>query len=143
MPTTCGDGSCHALDYPEGRRGYLRWRTEQKKRHVAAVSELLVAAGYEAAEIDRVAAIVRKADLSDPATQTHEDALCLVFLDTQFRELRERLGDDKMLDVLARTMAKMSPEAIAAVGTLGLDASALDLVDRAARSLAESGTGPS
>jgi hypothetical protein len=41
--------------------------------------------------------------------QTHEDALCLVFLQTQFTPLADRLGDDKTVEVLRRTLPKMSP----------------------------------
>ena len=40
--------------------------------------------------------------------QTHEDALCLVFLETQLAETADDLGDDKMVDVIRKTAAKMS-----------------------------------
>ena len=53
--------------------------------------------------------IVRKEGLGrDEAVQVHEDALCLVFLQTQFDELIERLGHDKAVEVVAKTLAKMS-----------------------------------
>ena len=49
--------------------------------------------------IARVQAIVRKEGLGrDPEVQVHEDALCLVFLETQFDELaaqRRRREDDR------------------------------------------------
>ena len=44
----------------------------------------------------------------DDAVQVHEDALCLVFLETQFDELIERLGHDRSVEVVAKTLAKMS-----------------------------------
>lgn len=126
-------------DFPEGRAGYLRWRTEQKKRHGALVAELLRDVGYDDCVVERVGAIVRKERLaSDPVVQTHEDALCLVFLDTQFGALAAQLGDDKMVDVLAKTMRKMSPDGLAATATLGLDDTATALVGRAAASLQQS-----
>lgn len=122
--------------YPEGRSGYLRWRTEQKKRHAAAVGDIMSTAGYAAADVERVGAIIRKQGLgSDPAVQTHEDALCLVFLQTQFDDVTDSLGDDKMVDVLAKTMKKMSPDGLAAASTLDFDEHLSGLVAEAANRL--------
>ena len=81
----------------------------------------MVEAGYDASEIDRAEFIVRKRDLArDPEVRTLEDAICLVFLDTQFHDVAARLDRAKMVDVLRKTMRKMSPEGIAAAGTLEL-----------------------
>ena len=68
---------------------------------------------------------------SDPAVQVHEDALCLVFLRTQFDDLAERLGEDKTIEVLRKTAAKMSPAALAAAQTLPFSASSAALLTRA------------
>ncbi|WP_426572283.1 DUF4202 domain-containing protein [Aquihabitans sp. McL0605] len=106
-------------DYPEGRAGYLRWRADHKKRQAAEVAEILEAHGYDAGEIERVAAIVAKRGLgSDPQVQTHEDALCLAFLQLQFDELADQLGDDRMVEVVRKTIAKMSPRGLDAAGTV-------------------------
>lgn len=96
-------------DYPEGRAGYLRWRTELKKRHAAEVGAILVDHGYEAEVVDRVGAIIRKEGLGhDPAVGVHEDALCLVFLQTQLDDVAARLGPDKTVDVLVKSIRKMT-----------------------------------
>lgn len=96
-------------DYPEGRAGYLRWRTELKKRHAAEVGAILVDHGYEAEVVDRVGAIIRKEGLGhDPAAGVHEDALCLVFLQTQLDDVAARLGPDKTVDVLVKSIRKMT-----------------------------------
>jgi hypothetical protein len=109
--------------YPDGRAGYLRWRTEAKKRHAAEVADLLAGVGYDAETIDRVAAIITKRGLGrDRAVQIHEDALCLVFLQTQLDELIEQLGDDHTVEVLAKTAKKMSAAGLAAAGGLELSA---------------------
>jgi hypothetical protein len=109
--------------YPDGRAGYLRWRTEAKKRHAAEVADLLAGVGYDAETIDRVAAIITKRGLGrDPAVQVHEDALCLVFLQTQLDELIDQLGDDHTVEVLAKTAKKMSSAGLAAAGGLELSA---------------------
>jgi hypothetical protein len=120
--------------YPEGRSGYLRWRTALKKQHADEVGTIMRAAGYGDDSIERVGQIVRKQGLGhDPAVQTHEDALCLVFLATQFDELAGRLGDDTTIDVLRKTAAKMSPAGLAAAQELDLSPEAGSLLTRALR----------
>lgn len=119
-------------EFPEGRAGYLRWRTRAKQRHADEVGAVLAAHGYDDATIARVGSIIRKEGLrSDPAVQTHEDALCLVFLDTQLDDLADRLGDDEVVEVLAKTVPKLSPRGLDAVGQLELSERGADLVQRA------------
>ncbi|MCY3888445.1 MAG: DUF4202 domain-containing protein [bacterium] len=121
-------------DYPEGRAGYLRWRTAQTKRHAAEVAEIVTAVGYDEDFAADVSAIVAKRGLAtDPRVQTHEDALCLVFLQIQFEALADKLGDDHMAEVLAKTLAKMSPAARQIAGDLSLS-------DRAAALLGAAGS---
>ncbi|HEY9557886.1 MAG TPA: DUF4202 domain-containing protein [Acidimicrobiales bacterium] len=118
--------------YPEGRAGYLRWRSDLRKQHAAEVTEILTTAGYESATAERVSAIVGKVGLgSDPAVQVHEDALCLVFLQTQLAPTAQRLGADKAVSVLAKTAAKMSPAALALVAELDLSDAEQALLRRA------------
>ncbi len=106
-------------DYPEGRAAYLRWRADHKKRQAAEVAEILADVGYDEATIDRVRTIVAKANLaSDPDVQTHEDALCLVFLESQLDDVSTQLGDDHMIRVLRRTAAKMSSAGLAATSEI-------------------------
>ncbi len=107
--------------YPEGRAAYLRWRADQKSRQAAEISELLRGIGYDEATIERVADIVAKRNLgSDPDVQTHEDALCLVFLELQLADVAVQLGDEHIIRVLRRTAQKMSPAGLAAVSSLDL-----------------------
>ena len=102
-------------EYPEGRSGYLRWRTELKRRHASDVGVILREAGYGDDDIDRVGRIIRKEGLrTDPQVQVHEDALCLVFLETQFADLIGKLGEEKAVDVVRKTLAKMSEAGVAA-----------------------------
>ena len=118
--------------YPAGRAGYLRWRTALRKQHADEVAGILQAVGYDDATIARTQAIVRKEGLgSDPDVQTHEDALCLVFLETQLAALVDDLDDDKMVEVIRKTAAKMSAAARALVTDLPMRASDRALVARA------------
>ena len=119
-------------DFPRDRAGYLRWRTALRRQHADEVGEIMRGAGYDDTSIERVQAIVRKAGLGrDPEVQIHEDALCLVFLETQFDELAARVDDVKMIEILQKTAAKMSAAGLAAAGTLPLSVSGAALLGRA------------
>lgn len=120
--------------YPDGRAGYLKWRKQLKDQHAIEVAALLAEAGYEGDVIDRVQAIVRKDGLAahEHDVQVHEDALCLVFLQTQALELAADLGQDKTIDVLRKTLRKMSPAGIDAGLALDVHPAVHDLLVRAA-----------
>jgi Domain of unknown function (DUF4202) len=112
--------------YPEGRAGYLKWRRTLHDQHAREVAEILEAVGYDQPTIARVQQLVRKRGLgSDPDVQVLEDALCLVFIETQLHDLAARLEPAKVVDVVEKTAKKMSPRALELA--LGLD---IDPVDR-------------
>ena len=119
--------------YPTGRPGYLRWRRALHEQHAEDVARILTDVGYDADTIARVQDIVRKRRLGkEPEVQVFEDALCLVFLETQLAELAARLDDDKMLDVAAKTIRKMSPPALDLALTLDLTDTQLAFLREAA-----------
>ncbi len=118
--------------YPAGRAGYLRWRRDQKARHARELREILDRAGVEPATVDRAATIVTKAGLgSDPEVQTFEDAVCLTFVETQLHDTAERLDNDLLVDVVRKTLAKMSDAGRAAALTIPLDEHSAAIVTRA------------
>lgn len=129
--------------YPEGRAGYLRWRTAARRRHAEEVAALLREVGYDEATVDDVARIVRKEGLGrDPRVQVHEDALCLVFLRTQLGPVAAQLGDEQTVDVLARTMGKMSEAGLRRALALDLGADGRRLLEAAAARRAGIPDGP-
>ena len=98
--------------FPDGRAGYLRWRTERKKAHARDAALILGEAGYNADESGRVGEILEKRDLtSDPEVQVFEDVVALVFFETQLGETADDLGP-RALDVLAKAVRKMSPTGV-------------------------------
>ena len=124
-------------DYPEGRGGYLRWRADAKRAHADEVAELVERAGYQPEFADRVGRLIRKEGLgrnamsdSDPQVQTHEDAICLAFLETQLDGFAEQVGPDRALDVLAKTASKMSDRALAEIRSLELTEAGRELISR-------------
>jgi len=98
--------------YPEGRTGYLRWRTGLYTFHAAETARLLLEAGYDSQTVERVGEIIRKQGLGrDPDVQAIEDGLCLVFLETQLDELAGKVEREKMVTILRKTWKKMSERA--------------------------------
>jgi hypothetical protein len=117
---------------PAGRAGYLRWRADLKQRHAEEVGAILQSAGYDDVAVERVGAIVRREGLSrDSDAQALEDALCLVFLETQYEELRGRMDVAQMENVLRRTWRKMSAAARELALALPLSEEGRTLVERA------------
>jgi hypothetical protein len=116
-------------NYPEGRVGYLKWRTDLSRYHAAKATEILTSVGFDADTIDRVRQIVLKQRLkSDPEVQTMENALCLVFLQYQFDDLIAKLKEEKMIDILQKTWAKMSAPGREATSTIQFSKEAKDLL---------------
>ena len=121
--------------YPMTRAGYLRWRETLKAFHADTVAGLMREEGYSDDAIQRVRILMGKRQLgSDPETQTLEDALCLVFLETQFTDLWRKTAEEKMREIVRKTWAKMSERARTEALTLPLSDAArrfvLDAVER-------------
>ena len=118
--------------YPDGRPGYLRWRTALKQLHAAEVGRILGDVGYDAETIERVQDVVRKRGLgTDPEVQVLEDVLCLVFLETQLHDLAAKLAPDHIVEVVRKTLPKMSDEAKRAALALDLDPADRAVLERA------------
>lgn len=96
--------------YPMDRTGYLRWRTDLKRRHAEMAAEIMTASGYDAAEIAVAGSLLRKERLKQNAeAQALEDVACIVFLEHYADEFAALHDDDKLIAILRKTWAKMSP----------------------------------
>ena len=103
--------------YPEGRVGYHRWKKAAKDVHAVALAEITVGTGLGDAVLLRSQMLVRRIGLgTDPETQVVEDCACLVFLETQFETLIDKIGRDPVVDAVRKTLKKMSPAAIQLAG---------------------------
>jgi hypothetical protein len=99
-------------DFASGREGYHRWRKAMHAMHADEVASLLTPLGYARDTIERVQAIVQKKNLRrDEEVQAFEDALCLVFVETQLGELAAKTEPEKLVDIVRKTLAKMTPGA--------------------------------
>ncbi|HYI61210.1 MAG TPA: DUF4202 domain-containing protein [Acidimicrobiales bacterium] len=118
--------------YPEGRAGYLRWRAAAKDRHAEDLGALLRQHGWSDDDVAGAQALLRKEGLGRvPATQVHEDAVCLAFLAVQLDAAVDLMGEAKTVEVLRRTARKMSPEALARAAELPYSPRGRALLERA------------
>ncbi len=105
--------------FPEGRAGYLNWRRTNKKHQAASATKIMGEVGYDENACAVVTQLLLRRNLGkDADTQLLEDVACLVFVETQFDDVADRLDTDKMIDVVAKTLKKMSPTAIAAAADI-------------------------
>ena len=120
-------------DYPEGRSAYLRWRKALQRLHADETRRILVSVGFDAATTRRVCELVQKRNLGrDEEVQALEDALCLVFLETQLSSLAGKMEDARLIAVVQKTLRKMSDPAVALARSLPLDPVARRLLESAA-----------
>jgi hypothetical protein len=106
-------------NHPEGRAGYHAWRRELQRHHAREAASILEASGYETALIERVGALIRKQGLGrDREVQALEDALCLVFVETQLEEFARQHPAERVIEILVKTLKKMSPAARERITTI-------------------------
>ena len=120
-------------DYPAGRDGYLRWRAKLLGHfHAETAAGILREVGYDEAMIAVVEGLLRKRQLkSDPDVQLLEDVICLVFLENYFADFSTQFDEAKVIDIVGKTWAKMSPRGHAAALELALSPGAAELVAKA------------
>jgi len=107
--------------FPDGKVGYLRWRREQSLAHAALAGDILARAGCDAETVQRVQSLVRKERIKhDPEAQLLEDTACLVFLEFEFAAFARKHDEAKLVDILRKTWAKMSPDGRSAALALEL-----------------------
>ena len=118
--------------YPMNRRGYIQWRTALAKFHAETAGEILRKVGYAQATIGRIQALLRKEKLKqDAEVQILEDVTCLVFLESYFAEFAEKHEEEKLIGIIRKTWAKMSPNGHKAALALNLWPDLRALVEKA------------
>jgi hypothetical protein len=124
-------------DYPEGRQGYLQWRTGLYRFHADTAARLLAEAGYGEDVIERVRQAVGKRALKvNPDTQLLEDVTDLVFIEhymLAFAAKHPEYDEAKWLDIIRKTWKKMSAraQAFALSGAIRLPEPLVPLIQKA------------
>ena len=118
--------------FPMDRAGYLSWRKTLYGFHAEKAGDILRDVGYDDATISRVQSLIRKEKIKlDPEMQTLEDVICLVFLENYFSDFAREKDEQKLLNIIKRTWAKMSDKGRAAAMTLKLSPEGLSLIKKA------------
>lgn len=95
--------------YEMNRKGYLTWRKDLAKFHAKKASSILTEVGYDQEMIDKVTFLLQKKQLKkNENTQLLEDVICLVFLNHYFEKFSQKYAEEKLIDILQKTWAKMS-----------------------------------
>jgi len=99
--------------YPMDRPGYLMWRSQLKLHHAKIAEPILKACGYDEETIEKVKALLLKKQLhQNPDTQLIEDVICLVFVEYYLDDFAKQHSEEKMVDILKKTLKKISPRGI-------------------------------
>lgn len=119
--------------YPDGKKGYIAWRNKLKDHHAEIAQGILVKCGYDQPMILMIQDLLEKKDLrNNPDTQLLEDVVCLVFVEFYLDDFAAKHDDEKMIDILSRTIKKMTPRAIEEAKSLHLSLHVKDLLSKAA-----------
>ena len=124
-------------DFPEGRQGYLQWRTGLYKFHAETAGRLLAEAGCTDDVVERVQQAVGKRALKvNKDTQLLEDVTDLVFIEhymLAFAQKHPEYDEAKWLDIVRKTWKKMSEQArqFALSGQIRLPEPLLPLIQKA------------
>jgi hypothetical protein len=119
--------------YPMDRKGYLQWRSKLGIYHGEIASKILAECGYDHDTIEKVKFLLQKKQLLQhhPDTQLLEDVICLVFVRYYLHDFALQHDDEKVVDILKKTIKKMSPQALNATGKIPMSGKVQSLVKEA------------
>ena len=119
-------------DYSMDRKGYLQWRSQLKIYHARIAAEIMEKVGFDETEIIKVKDLLIKKQLKqNPETQVLEDVICLVFLEYYFDDFSTEHEEEKLVNILKKTIAKMSQRGVATALKLPLSEKAKSLIAKA------------
>ena len=131
--------------YEVGRNGYNEWRKACREHHGHVISAIMSEHGYAQDDIDRVVLLIKKEQLKkDKESQALENVVDVVFVEHYIDEFVAKYSsydEDKLIDIVGKTLRKMSPKGHAAALALdlpeGTRALILKAVEREAATLAK------
>ena len=118
--------------YSMDKKGYLQWRNDEKFHHAEIAGKILSECGYETEIIDKVKALLLKKELfTNAETQLLEDVVCLVFCEYYLEPFTAKHDDEKVVDILRKTLRKMSAHGKEVAAALPLSPKIRSLIERA------------
>jgi hypothetical protein len=119
--------------YPKTTAGYRQWRRACAQFHADQTEGILRDAGYDDTTLARVRALITRQDWRhDAEGRVLEDADCLAFLELKLDSYLDEWAEDKTVDILKKTIAKMTPRAVGLATQLRLTPRSAGLLARAA-----------
>lgn len=119
--------------FPMDKKGYLQWRSQLAIHHGKIAEKFLAECGYDQDIIDKVKSLLQKKQLhQNPDTQLLEDVICLVFIEFYLDDFANQHDDEKVIDILKKTIKKMSPRAIDAALKIPVSEHVKNLIGKAA-----------
>jgi hypothetical protein len=110
--------------YDVGRNGYNDWRKACREHHGEVISKIMRDNGYADDEIARVVMLIKKEQLKkDRESQALENVVDVVFVEHYIDEFVAKYStydEDKLIDIVGKTLRKMSPKGHAAALALNL-----------------------
>ena len=98
--------------YPRNKEGYQKWRLGMRQLHAELVGGIMGDNGYSADDIALVGTFLRKERLKrDVDSQALENVVDVVFLDYYWDDFVTKFpdyDDDKLIDIVGKTLRKMS-----------------------------------
>jgi len=119
--------------YAMDRKGYLQWRNQLKVHHCNIADRIMRSYGYDDETIQKVKSLLVKEQLFHhrPDTQALEDVICLVFIEFYLEEFATKHDDAKLVEILRKTLHKMSAKAIEAAGKIPVSERVAALIGQA------------
>jgi hypothetical protein len=109
--------------YPRNKEGYQKWRLGMRQLHADLVGGIMADNGYSVEDIAEIGTYLRKEALKRVAdSQALENVVDVVFLNYYWDDFVEKFSDyddDKLIDIVGKTLRKMSSHGHAAA--LALD----------------------
>lgn len=119
--------------YPMDRPGYLMWRSQLKIHHTKVAEPILRECGYDDETISKVKSLLLKKQLQqNPDTQLIEDVICLVFVEFYLDDFSRQHSEEKMLEIVRKTLKKISPQGIEAALKISMTENVRNLIMQAA-----------
>jgi Domain of unknown function (DUF4202) len=95
--------------FPRNKAGYLNWRTTLARFHAETAGELMKEVDYDEETISTVKHIILKQNIkTDHEVQVMENALCLVFLEFQYKDFLSNHDEEKVIRIIRKSWNKMS-----------------------------------
>jgi hypothetical protein len=102
--------------FPMDKPGYFQWRKAVMASQLAITAKTLQSQGIEEADIADITAILsKKGKEADVRAQIIEDVACIVFVQWYLEDFAAQHDFDKVVDIVRKTIKKMSSEGLVAV----------------------------